>query len=148
MWKLILLFLISFSLKVAAQSDTLNRTDKQGRKTGYWISRDPSGIKIYEGSFSEGRPAGKMLRYHANGKIRAEMNYQPGAARVDARLFDTEGRIRAEGTYLNQLKDGTWSFYSEKKNPVFRMRISFPTAKHALLSPKLTEESPPYRKLS
>jgi antitoxin component YwqK of YwqJK toxin-antitoxin module len=122
MWKLIIVPLLGFSLQAAGQRDTLNRLDNQGKKTGYWISHDPSGLKVYEGSFIEGRPVGRFLRYHANGKTRAEMNYLPDGMCVEARLFDPEGRVRAEGTYLNQLKEGLWSFYSEKKKPVYRIQ--------------------------
>lgn len=121
MWKLIIIPLLGFSLQAIGQKDTLNRTDNQGRKTGYWISQDPAGLKIYEGFFREGKPAGKFIRFHANGKVRAEMNYFPDSVRVEARLFDAEGRLRAEGAYMDQIKDGKWSFYSEKNNPLYRI---------------------------
>jgi antitoxin component YwqK of YwqJK toxin-antitoxin module len=121
MWKLLIIPLLAFSLQAAAQSDTLNRTDDRKRKTGYWISRDASGLKVYEGNFREGRPYGKFIRYHANGKVRAEMNYQPDGVRVDARLYDPDGHLRAQGTYVNQIKDGLWQFYSEKNNPVYKI---------------------------
>ena len=122
MWKLMLLPLLAFSLQSIGQHDTLNRTDNQGKKTGYWISYDPKGVKIYEGSFLDGKPHGRFLRFHANGKTRAEMNYLPDGIHVEARLFDPEGRLRAEGLYRNQQKDGQWSFYSENNKPVFRIQ--------------------------
>ena len=124
MWRLIIIPLIAFSIQAAAQGDTLNRTDNQGKKTGYWISRDPSGKKIYEGTFHNGRPVGRFLRFHANGKIRVEMNYMPDGIAVKARLFDPEGRLRAEGIYRNQVKDSLWSFYSEKNIPVYRIKYA------------------------
>jgi len=124
MWKLIIIPLLSFSLQAIGQHDTLNRTDNQGKKTRYWIFKDPSGLKVYEGFFREGRPVGRFLRFHANGKTRAEMNYLADGIHVEARLFDPEGRMRAEGRYLNQQKDGLWSFYSEKINPVYRINYS------------------------
>ena len=119
--KLFILFLIAFGLNANAQQDTLNRTDNQGRKTGYWISHDQSGLKVYEGSFREGKPVGHFIRYHSNGKTRADMNYLPDGKSVNTRLFDPEGRMRAEGTYVNQLKNGLWSFYSEKNIPVYQI---------------------------
>lgn len=124
MWKLIIIPLLGLSLQAIGQHDTLNRTDKNGRKTGYWISKDPSGLKVYEGFFFEGSPVGRFQRFHANGKTRAEMNYLPGTSRVETRLFDTEGRLRAEGTYLNRLKEGLWSFYSENNHPIYRINYS------------------------
>jgi len=124
MWKLIIIPLLAVSFQAWGQNDTLNRTDLLGRKTGYWISKDASGLKTYEGTFREGRPVGRFLRYHANGKTRAEMNYLPDGSRVEARLFDPEGRLRAEGNYKNQLRDGLWSYYSEKKLPIYRIRYT------------------------
>jgi antitoxin component YwqK of YwqJK toxin-antitoxin module len=124
MWKIIVIPLLGICLQANAQQDTLNRTDNQGKKTGYWISLDQAGSKVYEGSFRDGRPIGRFIRYYSNGKIRAEMNYLSDGIRVDSRLFDTEGRIRAEGRYLNQLKEGPWSFYTEKKIPVYRINYS------------------------
>lgn len=124
MLKLIIIPLLAIGLQAVAQTDTLNRTDDQGEKTGYWISRDPSGRKVYEGYFRDGRPSGRFLRFHANGKTRAEMNYLPDGNHVEARLFDPQGLMRAEGTYLEQARDGLWSFYSEKKNPVYRINYS------------------------
>jgi antitoxin component YwqK of YwqJK toxin-antitoxin module len=108
-------------LPCAAQTDTLNRTDSRGMKTGWWISKDDQGKKVYEGFFRNGKPAGRFTRFHATGAVRAEMNYLPDGIRVEARHFDPEGRLRAEGVYAEQLRDGEWVFYSEKKLPVFRI---------------------------
>jgi antitoxin component YwqK of YwqJK toxin-antitoxin module len=124
MRKFIFIPLMTISLLAYGQADTLNRTDLQGKKTGYWISYDPAGKKVYEGVFKDGRPTGRFLRFHANGKVRAEMNYLQDGISVETRLFDPEGRTRAEGTYRNQLRDGHWSFYSEKKNPVYRIHYT------------------------
>lgn len=124
MWKLIIIPFLGLSLQAVGQNDTLNRTDNRGNKTGYWIYHDPTGVKVYEGFFREGRPVGRFLRFHSNGRTRAEMNYLPGGNLVETRLFDPEGRMRAEGTYLNQKKEGLWSFYSGKNIPVYRIRYS------------------------
>jgi antitoxin component YwqK of YwqJK toxin-antitoxin module len=124
MWKFIIIPLFVLSLQSFGQTDTVNRTDNQGKKTGYWISKDPSGLKVYEGYFREGKPVGRFVRFHANGKTKAEMNYSTDGNRVDAHLFDADGRLRAEGTYVKQLKHGLWSFYSEKKNPIYRINYN------------------------
>jgi antitoxin component YwqK of YwqJK toxin-antitoxin module len=121
MFKLAIIPLLLMSLQAVGQNDTLNRTDSKGKKTGYWISTDPSGAKVYEGYFREGNPVGRFTRFHTNGKTRAEMNYLSDGKRVEARLFDKTGLLRAEGIYNQQLKDGPWSFYSEKKQPVYKI---------------------------
>jgi antitoxin component YwqK of YwqJK toxin-antitoxin module len=49
------------------------------------------------------------------------MNHLSDNMTVEARLFDPSGRLRAEGTYRNRIKEGTWSFYSEKSLPMFHI---------------------------
>jgi antitoxin component YwqK of YwqJK toxin-antitoxin module len=124
MCKLLIILMFVFSLPLKGQNDTLNRLNSRGEKTGYWISYDQNRAKIYEGFFKDGKPAGKLIRFHPNGKTRAELNYLTDGLQVEARLFDTDGRLRAEGTYQNQLKEGLWSFYSEKEKPVFRINYT------------------------
>jgi antitoxin component YwqK of YwqJK toxin-antitoxin module len=117
---LLFFFLLALCLPAGAQDDTVNQTDSRGRKTGYWITRDPQGNKVYEGFFRDGQPYGKFLRFHPNGRVRAEMNYLPGG-RVDTRLFDDKGRPVAAGTYADKLKDGPWTFYSEGNIPLYQI---------------------------
>jgi len=124
MWRLIIILLLGFTLQVNGQQDTVNQLDSKGKKTGYWVSKDPSGVKVYEGYFRDGHPVGRFFRFHPNGKIRAEMNYQPDGMRVAARLYDTEAILRAEGVYLNQVKDGLWSFYSGQGKPIYRINYN------------------------
>jgi antitoxin component YwqK of YwqJK toxin-antitoxin module len=121
MLKLLIIPLLLIGLQATGQTDTTNRTDSKGRKTGYWISTDPSGAKVYEGYFLEGNPIGRFTRFHPNGKTRAEMNYLSDGKRVEARLFDKTGILRAEGIYNQKLKDGPWSFFSEKKLPIYKI---------------------------
>ena len=118
---LALVALTATGLPCSGQSDTINRTDASGRKTGWWVSVDDQGRKVYEGFFKDGKPNGKFTRFHPTGAVRAEMNYLPGGMRVEAKHFDTEGRIRAEGCYSDKLRDGQWVFYSEKKLPLYRI---------------------------
>jgi len=124
MRKLIIIPVLFLGLHAFGQHDTLNRLDREGKKTGYWISRDAAGQKVYEGAFKAGKPEGRFIRFHENGKTRAEMNYLPDGVKVETRLFDPQGRLRAEGTYHNQLKDGPWSFYSEKNKLIYRIHYS------------------------
>lgn len=124
MWRLILILLLGLSLQVNGQQDTLNQLDSKGKKTGYWVSKDPSGVKIYEGTFRDGRPLGRFVRFHPNGKTRAEMKYHSDGIRVEAKLYDNDGKLRAEGIYSDQLKDGLWSFYSSKDKPLYKINYN------------------------
>lgn len=118
---LLILVLSGLGLAAFSQQDTVNRLDKEGRKSGFWIQTDPAGKKIYEGSFLEGHPVGLFKRFHPNGKIKAELQYDPTGSRVNARLFDTDGRLRASGLYVDQKKEGLWQFLSKNDLPLFRI---------------------------
>jgi len=121
MQRLVLIILLSAGLGLQAQVDTLNRLDSLGRKTGHWIYFGADGMKIYDGVFAGGHPVGRFTRFHPNGMESAVLLYDSTGTRVDARLFDPEGRLRASGIYINQRKEGLWEFLSEKNLPVFRI---------------------------
>lgn len=97
-----------------AQNDTTNQMDHNGMRTGYWLKHYPNGQIQYEGYFSENLPIGTLTRYYENGQIKATLTGKPKQQLVDAKIFDKDGIRRASGFYLNQRKDGLWSFYTDK----------------------------------
>ena len=132
--KKILLLLIGLSLSGAlcAQSDTLNRTDKFGKKYGYWKVYDKKTL-VYEGRFFNGEPVGKLTHYHPNGQIQSVAVYTPNSPKVPSVFYHENGVKSAEGLYINKKKDGKWLYYNNsgklvseenyklgKKNGVFR----------------------------
>ncbi len=121
MIRILIFVLFAFPFSLQAQTDTLNRLDSSGRKSGYWIYSGSTGQKQYEGFFFDGHPVGKFTRYHPGGKVSAHMDYDSTGTRVNASFYDTEGNIRASGRYLNQRKEGLWEFLSTKKTPVYRI---------------------------
>lgn len=117
-----------------AQTDTLNRTDKYGKKYGYWKVFDNSKKLVYEGRFYNGEPIGKMTHYHTNGKVKGVSMYTLNSPKVTSTLYHENGKISAEGIYINKKKDGVWKYYDKagkliseenyvgcKKNGAFRM---------------------------
>lgn len=106
--------LLIFSFSVFAQQ-TVNQTDPQGRKQGFWQKRDAAGKLIYEGTFKDDHPAGEMKRYHPNGTVKAVLLFSENSDTVSARLFDQKGKLVAKGFYLGQKKTGEWSNYTEER---------------------------------
>lgn len=101
---------IFFICGVYAQSDTLNRTDKFGKKYGYWKKYENK-VLVYEGRFYNGEPAGKMTYYYPDGKIKAVSEYAINSPKVNCVLYHENGKKSAEGIYINKKKDGKWLYY-------------------------------------
>lgn len=95
----------------AQQPDTLNRTDAQGRKQGYWQKRRSNGKLLYEGRFRDNQPVGLMRRYNADGALLVELDYS--STPVRARFVYPNGSTMAEGFYRQQLRDSLWRYYTE-----------------------------------
>ena len=134
--------LIFFSISVIGQG-TINQTDTQGRKQGFWQKRDNKGTLLYEGTFKDNRPAGEMKRYHPNGKIKASMIYSEASDTVLASLFDEKGQKIAQGKYLGQEKTGEWSYFTGNKlisSETYQHNLKDGLAKKYYQSGELLEE--------
>jgi len=72
-----------------------------------------NGRTQYEATFVEGRPKGEMIRYYETGAVRARMMFDSALDRSYTKMFYKNGRIAAEGWYLEKRKDSVWTYYSE-----------------------------------
>ena len=107
-----LLFLISGSLWA---QNSVNQTDAQGRKQGYWTKKDTDGKVIYQATFKDDKPVGEMKRFHPNEKLKAVMTFVEGSDLSDAQLFDEQGKLIAQGKYSEQKKTGEWKYLDNSK---------------------------------
>lgn len=91
----------------ATVQDTMNRTDAQGRKDGYWKVVAPNtekpgyanGAVVEEGRYVGGRRAGTWKRYWPNGRLMSEVTYRNGMPRGPYRIFYPSGKLEEEGTW-------------------------------------------------
>lgn len=113
----ILLVFVALATSLPGQTDTLNQLDEQGRKTGYWIMRYPSGNIRYEGRFIDGKPVGELIRYYPDQTIKARLLSRDDG-RYLGQLYDETGRMRASGHYMEEKKDGQWVYFSRDSQPV------------------------------
>lgn len=113
MKQFLLLFTIAFTfiLSTNGQSDTLNQENDQGEKIGYWIKTDTDGNKIYEGTFANDKPIGKLVRYYPSGTVQAIMNFQNDQVTSYTQLFLENGDLAGEGIFVNNRKNGDWKYY-------------------------------------
>ena len=106
-----LIILLSFlPLFTLAQ---VNETDSDGLKQGLWEKKYPNGNLMYTGRFADDKPTGEWIRFHENGKIKAKICYN--GDRASARLFDSQGKLIAQGIYMNQKKEGAWKYFNNDR---------------------------------
>lgn len=83
--KTLLISIICLPSVFFGQTDTLNQTDVNGQKQGYWIlygkdlpeAGTPSTLKVEEGYFKNNKKSGIWKRYYEDGiKLKAVMNFQ------------------------------------------------------------------------
>lgn len=104
-----LLWVLSVPLAVLAQ---VNQTDANGLRQGRWQKSYPNGRLVYDGTFEDGRPVGQWTRYYEGGQVKAKIRYAENSDSAFAQLFDWQGKKMAEGVYLNEKKEGMWTFFS------------------------------------
>ncbi|MDR1878402.1 MAG: hypothetical protein LBQ64_02425 [Bacteroidales bacterium] len=93
------------------QSDTVNRTDKFGKKYGYW-EQYKEGKLLWKGTFYNGEPVGNFIHYYPNKKIKDKMYYYPNSPKVSIVSYYSNGVKASEGLFINKIKDGKWLYYS------------------------------------
>lgn len=109
--------LLAFSVYASSQTDTrLNMTDQQGRKQGHWIKKNPDENIMYNGYFKDGHPVGEFKRYYEDKSIRSILIYSDDGRKASATLYHPNGNISTKGTYIDQMKEGRWQFYSAFTN--------------------------------
>lgn len=92
----------------------INKSDNEGRKQGLWKVYDELGGLKYTGEYVDGKPVGTFTYYYPGGAVKALVVHDPDGLTIRVRNFHTNGKLMAEGKYLNQKKDSTWLYYSEE----------------------------------
>jgi antitoxin component YwqK of YwqJK toxin-antitoxin module len=68
---------------------------------------------MYEGFFKDDHPVGEMKRYFEDKTLKSVLIYSDDGKKATATMYHPNGNISAKGTYINQLKEGKWQFFSE-----------------------------------
>jgi len=89
-----------------------NTVDANGKKQGAWKKLDDQGTVIYVGQFKDDKPYGIFTYFDTEGLKMTEMNFLDGGPVSYAKMFYIDGKLQAEGKYVNQKKDSTWNFYN------------------------------------
>jgi len=113
------------NLNTFSQNDTINFTDEQNKKQGYWILTNHqkklpgyrADQKVEEGYFIDNKKEGKWVFYYRNGKTKHVLYYQHGVPDGKATFYYKNGTIRETGTWKNNRWVGEYRQYYENGNP-------------------------------
>lgn len=113
------LFLCSISY---GQSDTLNQTNSEGKKEGYWIiygKMDPAkgfcdSCKVEEGNYIDSRKEGTWTKYYPNGNRRLVGFYKRQRPHGEYTKYWKNGIVKETGRYEERLTKGPKKVYNEK----------------------------------
>jgi antitoxin component YwqK of YwqJK toxin-antitoxin module len=109
MRKIILLIAVFISLEGYSQ---VNQTDSRGLRQGKWARNYANGRPMYEGFFKNDKPVGDWIRYHEGGQVKAKIKYATGSDSAFAQLYEQGGKKVAEGVFLDEKREGKWTFFS------------------------------------
>ena len=101
-----------------------NVVDAQGKRQGVWIRVWPKGNLYYRGAFQDGYPVGTFEFYYESGKLMTRLTHSERGTRMVAQHYRENGKLRAEGNYIESSKrdeagdpirekDGLWRYYDE-----------------------------------
>lgn len=88
-----------------------NTIDANGKKQGAWKKLDDQGTVVYVGQFKDDQPYGLFTYFDTEGRKMTEMNFVNTSAAY-AKMYYVDGKLQAQGKYVNQKKDSTWLFYN------------------------------------
>lgn len=113
MYRFIITIAFIFFTPHFIHAQSINQEDEFGLKQGRWIRTYQNGKTRYEGQFRNDKPYGDFAYYYESGKLKAVSKYSDDGAICKVNSFFENGNPMAEGTYVNQKKDGVWIFYSD-----------------------------------
>ena len=101
--------------------DTINLTDSNGKKQGFWtitnkIAKKP-GYRydqvVEEGYYKDDKKNGKWKEYYENGNPKMQCNYVAGEPNGYTKLYYESGFLREEGVWRNYRWVGMYKMYYE-----------------------------------
>lgn len=114
--KKILFPLLAFFFVIGngAFAQEYNQTDSKGRKQGPWTAFYANGQKRYEGQFKNDKCSGEFKYYDEQGHLKAINIFDRSGEKALNKTYAPNGTLVATGYYVNQKKEGEWSYYSHE----------------------------------
>jgi len=112
----ILTLLLTFSGLLVLPQPDYNRVDDEGRRHGPWKKFFNDGGVRYEGTFEHGEEVGKFTFYYPDGVPAAIKEYRVGPGDCYATMYHVNGKLFAQGSYVDTFKIGTWNYWDVQGN--------------------------------
>ena len=111
----LVLFLVMFLSYgfVYSQSDTLNRTNDNGTKFGYWLVNYDNGKVKDEGFYVNGKKEGLWKSYYEDGKKQNEIIFKNNRPNGYAKFYFENGNISEEGLWKINKWVGEYKMYHQ-----------------------------------
>ena len=128
-----LFFLLFGGPVFALDADTLNQTDRNNQRQGYWIVRNSEkqnpdcdeSAKLEEGRYEAGLKTGVWKFYSCSGGLKSEITFKEDKKIGYAKMFGANGKLREEGYWNINHWEGKYNFYHE--NGVLYQDFNFGT---------------------
>ncbi len=108
-----LLFILFFSMGLIPIIMGQNLTDARGLRQGKWVGTFSNGDIRYRGQFRDGKPYGTFIYFYPAGMLKARMIYSDDSHVAHVKSFQLDGKVMAEGKFVDRKKDGTWLYFSD-----------------------------------
>lgn len=106
-------FLIAFFLSITTFAQSINQVDELGQKQGKWIKTYENGNTRYEGQFRDNQAYGTFTYYFESGAKEAINKFSDDGVIAEALIYHSNGKLLAEGNFVNKVKHGLWKYYSD-----------------------------------
>ncbi len=118
-------FLVACISVFSQNGQSVNQTDKEGRKQGHWIKKYPNGNVMYDGFFSNDKPAGEFKRYYDDRTLKSLLVFSKNGNEAKATLYYSNGLVASAGKYVNRLKEGKWQFFSSSTKGLLVSEVEY-----------------------
>ena len=119
---LVLLFQTAFGQTFEMfNNDTINKTDVEGKRQGFWIIRNSmkklpnyrDDQKVEEGKYVDSKKTGKWKEYYPNDKPKNVITFENNRPNGYAIMYHENGKISEEGMWKNNRWVGEYKLYYE-----------------------------------
>ena len=108
----VLVFLFSaFTVSAQIDYDTVNQTDGNGLKNGYWKKLNAKGMPTYTGYFNHGIPVGTFTYFYPDGITKAKSKFSNNGKSTHTITYHHTGKMMSDGYYYDKKKDSLWRYY-------------------------------------
>ena len=99
---------------------------KHGQKHGEFRTFFPGGMQVAEvQNYQDGIAHGIWRKYYLSGKVRMETKISEGKRNGPFYVYYESGRVKVQGSYVNDMRDKTWIFYLKDRSGAETVKVNY-----------------------